>query len=108
MAATDEELRFIHGVGMDHVTYILIFFRYRQVLLRFLFTDSCISLAFIIYALIVALLKLYATSGRHAPGAVNQANEGAIELIESQSKLYYERVPMSALGGETHVVGDDE
>jgi hypothetical protein len=27
MSATDEELRFVHEGGMDHVTYILIMFR---------------------------------------------------------------------------------
>jgi hypothetical protein len=28
MSATDEELDFVHDNGMDHVTYILIMFRY--------------------------------------------------------------------------------
>ena len=28
MSATDEELRYVHEGGMDHVTYILIMFRY--------------------------------------------------------------------------------
>jgi hypothetical protein len=28
MSATDEELQFVHEGGMDHVTYILIMFRY--------------------------------------------------------------------------------
>ena len=28
MSATDEEIRFVHGQSMDHVTYILIMFRY--------------------------------------------------------------------------------
>lgn len=27
MSATDEELKFVHAQGMDHVTYILIMFR---------------------------------------------------------------------------------
>jgi hypothetical protein len=27
MSATDEELEHVHDAGMDHVTYILIFFR---------------------------------------------------------------------------------
>jgi hypothetical protein len=111
MSATDEELEFVHGAGMDHVTYILIFFRlgWRLYCVRCrLLTSPSISLAFIIYALIVALLKLYATSGRNAPGATNAARGGAIEL-SGQSKLYdYERVPMTALNSETHVVGEDE
>lgn len=28
MSATDEELDFIHDLDMDHVTYVLIMFRY--------------------------------------------------------------------------------
>lgn len=28
MSATDEELDYVHDSGMDHVTYILIAFRY--------------------------------------------------------------------------------
>jgi hypothetical protein len=28
MSATDEQLQFVHSGGMDHVTYILIMFRY--------------------------------------------------------------------------------
>ena len=28
MSATDEELDYVHDSGMDHVTYILIMFRY--------------------------------------------------------------------------------
>ncbi len=28
MSATDEELQYVHEGGMDHVTYILIMFRY--------------------------------------------------------------------------------
>lgn len=28
MSATDEELQFVHDAGMDHVTYILIMFRF--------------------------------------------------------------------------------
>jgi hypothetical protein len=69
-----------------------------------------LSLAFVVYSLIVGLLKLYANSGRNAPGAANTgAAGGAIELSDRQPKLYnYERVPMGALGDEMHVVGDDD
>ena len=28
MSATDEELKFVHDNGMDHVTYLLIMFRF--------------------------------------------------------------------------------
>lgn len=30
MSATDEELDFVHDNGMDHVTYILIMYRYAE------------------------------------------------------------------------------
>lgn len=39
MSATDEELEFVHAQGMDHVTYILIMFRF-VILLAFLFFTS--------------------------------------------------------------------
>ncbi|TFY82125.1 hypothetical protein EWM64_g1890 [Hericium alpestre] len=74
MSATDEELRFVHDNGMDHVTYILIMF----------------SIAFLLYTHILFLIQLYATSGRHAPDAVSGAKEeGGIELT----------TPTAATGG---------
>lgn len=50
MAATDEELRYIDSIEMDHVTYILLIF----------------SVAFLIYLLTNVLLHLYSTTGRNA------------------------------------------
>lgn len=89
ISATDEELDFVHDLGMDHVTYILIMF----------------SLAFTIYTIIVVLINLYATSGRNAASAGTQ--EGAIELASSNK--WYARVP-NAEDDRTapHVIGDDD
>jgi len=50
MSATDEELRYIKSLDVDHVTYSLIM----------------LSLAFILYLYAVYLIKLYLTSGRNA------------------------------------------
>ncbi|KAK7038692.1 hypothetical protein VNI00_010576 [Paramarasmius palmivorus] len=95
MSATDEEVRFIHDIEMDHVTYILIMY----------------SLSFILYTLIVSLIHLYATTGRNAASAEHSRSNN-IELTETpiQSK-FYSRVPTSSRAGaeETrHVLGDDE
>ncbi|OBZ73721.1 Protein YTP1 [Grifola frondosa] len=87
MSATDEELQFVNGEGMDHVTYILIMF----------------SLAFILYTLIVSLINLYATSGRNAASATA---EGGIEMTAGSK--WYARVPDADMDVETHVIGDDE
>lgn len=66
--------------------------------------DACLSLAFVIYTLIVTLLHLYATTGRHAPGAANGAKSGPIEL-EERAK-WYAPVPNGEQGH--HVIGDDD
>jgi hypothetical protein len=69
------------------------------------------SLAFFIYNLTIWFIKIYATSGQNAPGAESRRG-GAIELTGRPAvrKDYedYERVPMTALSGDTHVVGDDD
>jgi hypothetical protein len=113
MAATDEELRYIHGAGMDHVTYILIFFRQVFVLfvmLHHMLTSLPRSLAFFIYALIIVLLNLYATTGRNALGATGASEAtGAIELRETGPKYgEYERVPMTSMRDEPHIIGDED
>jgi len=69
MSATDEELHFADDAGMDHVTYILIM----------------LSLAFVLYGLIVGLIHIWSSSGRNAVTADN--TDGAIELQEG-SKWY--------------------
>ncbi|EKM50570.1 uncharacterized protein PHACADRAFT_213483 [Phanerochaete carnosa HHB-10118-sp] len=89
MSATDEELRFAdQELEMDHVTYILIMF----------------SLAFLIYALIVSRINLWATSGRNAASSTQAA--GAIELAPTTK--WYSRVPAGDTEIEAHVIGDDE
>ncbi|CAE6418782.1 unnamed protein product [Rhizoctonia solani] len=52
MSATDEELKAVTGIEMDHVTYVLLM----------------LSLAFVIYLYANLLLHIYATSGRNATG----------------------------------------
>ncbi|KZV71552.1 hypothetical protein PENSPDRAFT_577546 [Peniophora sp. CONT] len=113
MSATDEELQYIHGTGMDHVTYILIMF----------------SLGFLIYTHIVFCINLYATSGRNAPSAVAARKDaldspGEIELAETpingRAPWYsrvasrprvqtHDRTSSSApLVGPAHVIGDED
>ncbi|KAF4592814.1 hypothetical protein EYR40_008497 [Pleurotus pulmonarius] len=69
MSATDEEIEAVHESGMDHVTYILIMF----------------SLAFTIYGLILLLLHLYATTGRHASSSSSPlfSSDEEIELRDT-------------------------
>ncbi|KAJ7576935.1 hypothetical protein C8J56DRAFT_971983 [Mycena floridula] len=86
MSATDEELRAVKGIDMDHVTYILIMF----------------SLAFLLYCLMVYLIHVFLTTGRNAPGASSQRNLDHIEMT-AQTK-WYAPVPNS----DQHVIGDDE
>ncbi|KAI0641976.1 hypothetical protein C8Q79DRAFT_265107 [Trametes meyenii] len=89
MSATDEELHFVNDNAMDHVTYILIMF----------------SIAFILYALIVSLINLYATTGRNATTAAS--GDGAIEL--TQSNKWYAPVPRADdVEPAHHVIGDDD
>lgn len=89
MSATDEELRFVDTeLEMDHVTYILIMF----------------SLAFLIYALVVSRIRLWATSGRNATSST--PGEGSIELAPATK--WYSRVPEGETEVESHVIGDDE
>ncbi|KAL5637024.1 hypothetical protein ACGC1H_000862 [Rhizoctonia solani] len=52
MSATDEELKAVVGIEMDHVTYVLLM----------------LSLAFVIYLYANLLFHIYASSGRNATG----------------------------------------
>jgi len=89
MSATDEELDFVHDNEMDHVTYILIMF----------------SIAFLLYALIVYVIHLYATTGRNAPAKEDRNN---IPMTAPRNK-WYSRVPNAENpGGPLHVVGEDD
>lgn len=87
MSATDEELRFANDGGMDHVTYILIMF----------------SLAFVVYSLIVTLIRLWATTGRNSPSS---DTDGAIELAPASK--WYAPVPGTDVEAERHIIGDDD
>ncbi|KAK7031535.1 protein YTP1 [Favolaschia claudopus] len=93
MSGTDEELEFVHKNEMDHVTYILIMF----------------SIAFILYAHIVYLIHLYATTGRNAPSKEERERNNGIPMTPRNK--WYSRVPNadSGVGGEPlHVVGEDD
>ncbi|KAH8836072.1 hypothetical protein DL96DRAFT_1576589 [Flagelloscypha sp. PMI_526] len=105
MSATDEELRYVHEKGMDHVTYILIM----------------ISIASSIYHLMIFLVHVYLTSGRNAaPATQTDDREGGIELVDtplnrsfglgsgSNGPNGYKRVPNAAPLEGTHVLGDDD
>ncbi|KAF6761777.1 hypothetical protein DFP72DRAFT_879629 [Ephemerocybe angulata] len=109
MSATDEEMRFIHGKEMDHVTYILIIF----------------STAFLIYAFIVFLINLWATSGKNAPSVSGvklpatgiDGMEYEMEASGPGTPRWYARVPnaehdpVASRSKQTeplHVVGDDD
>ena len=130
MSATDEELQYVHESGMDHVTYILIMFRYAFYdLVLFPFSPCSLpsgppprlrhlrppdkakySIAFLLYAHIVFLITLYATSGRNAPDAapMKDTSSGAIELTATPTTRrgggWYSRVrseePMHVIGNE--------
>ncbi|KAJ7813154.1 hypothetical protein B0H14DRAFT_2854861 [Mycena olivaceomarginata] len=89
MSGTDEELKFVHDNEMDHVTYILIMF----------------SIAFFLYALIVYVIHLYATTGRNAPAKEDSRNNIAM----TPRNKWYSRVPNAeSPGGPLHVIGEDE
>jgi len=87
MSGTDEELQFVHDNEMDHVTYLLIMF----------------SIAFVLYALVVFVIHLYATTGRNAPA---KEDRNSIAMTAPRSK-WYSRVP-NADRGPLHVVGEDD
>ncbi|KAJ7708829.1 hypothetical protein B0H17DRAFT_1031004 [Mycena rosella] len=90
MSATDEELQFVHNNEMDHVTYILIMF----------------SIAFLLYALIVLIINLYATTGRNASVKEDRNIDRNSIAMTPRSKWYF-RVP-NADRSPLHVVGEDD
>ena len=63
------------------------------------------SVAFVLYALIVSLINLYATSGRNASTGAPR-DGGAIEL--TQSNKWYAPVPAAEVEPVNHVIGDEE
>jgi len=104
MSATDEELRYVHEGGMDHVTYILIMF----------------SIAFVLYTHIVFLITLYATSGRNASDAPPIMKDGrtrapghasgAIELTATPTRTASQGAWYSRVRTEDpmHVIGEND
>lgn len=90
MSATDEELDYINNSGMDHVTYVLLMFRYTVPINRDLesYSHSFISIAFLTYTLIVSLIHLYTISGRNAPSARAHRSES-----EAEEAKWYQPVP---------------
>ena len=111
---------------MDHVTYILIMFRYAPDFsigfCLFLLPDCPInlpylthSIAFLLYAHVVFLITLYATSGRNAPEAAHMKqhddSRGGIELAPTRPPAprgggaWYTRVRSEE---PVHVIGSDE
>lgn len=116
MSGTDEELQFIHNQEMDHVTYILIMFRFVARLFFFLSAFSSLflikSMAFLLYFLIVSLIHLYATAGKNG-ASLRLGEDGASgDVIEmssggsGQNRKWYSRVPN--VETQHHVIGDDE
>jgi hypothetical protein len=63
----------------------------------------------------ISLLRLYQTTGLHAPGAAGTKAGGApIALRDAEGgRSWYERVPLTALSGDSshatpaHVIGED-
>ncbi|KDR80788.1 hypothetical protein GALMADRAFT_135897 [Galerina marginata CBS 339.88] len=94
MSATDEELKYVHDNEMDHVTYILIVF----------------SSSFLLYAFIVFLVNLYATTGHNASiVSVNSVNDSNIEMVTPGGRSkWYSRVPLRGSVVQPHVLGDDD
>lgn len=63
-----------------------------------------LSLAFLIYALVVSRIRLWATSGRNSTSETPV--EGAIELAPASK--WYSRVPDGEAEVDNHIIGDDD
>jgi hypothetical protein len=72
-------------------------------------SDTRSSLAFLIYALIVFLLRLYSTTGRNA-SPTSEGRENAAGYEMAPSNKWYARVPVAEQGSSrpAHVLGDDD
>ncbi|TFK75059.1 hypothetical protein BDN72DRAFT_955393 [Pluteus cervinus] len=101
MSATDEELKFVHGKEMDHVTYTLIMF----------------SIAFFLYSFIVFLIHLYTTTGLNSPSRRKPQPQSPVGSLASSTTLdVYEMAPTRSQnsrsnlnkGEPTHVIGDED
>ncbi|KAF8326355.1 uncharacterized protein EI90DRAFT_2930350 [Cantharellus anzutake] len=78
MSATDEELKFVNSIEVDHVTYALLMF----------------CLAFVIYLHTVFLINLWRTLGRNAA-----VREG---VAKTRGNAGYTRVPFEPMDGVLH------
>jgi hypothetical protein len=121
MSATDEELRYATGQGMDHVTYILILYRYHvlSIVHSIHFSLKC-SLSFLLYGFVVFLINLYSTSGRNATNrrrvTIFDTDGSNMEMISPGGSKWYSRVPSGPQNrgshpnviSNTHVLGDDD
>ncbi|WWC69246.1 uncharacterized protein I206_103183 [Kwoniella pini CBS 10737] len=76
MSATDEELRYADGVGIDHVSYALFDF----------------SLSFLLYLIITFLVHLYSNSGKNAlnnkEDAINAEEIGYSKIQQNGNDLH--------------------
>ena len=69
------------------------------------FTDTSVrSLAFLIYAIVVSCIRLWAVSGRN--GGEAPEPDGEIELAPTNK--WYSRVPNAEGENEMHVIGEDD
>jgi len=91
MSATDEQLDYVHSNGMDHVTYVLISF----------------SFSFLLYAFIVFLINMYATTGRNAPLKTKAINVSET-ITPGGGRQWYRQVPSRNIRMQDYVLGDDE
>ncbi|KAF9646362.1 hypothetical protein BDM02DRAFT_3271035 [Thelephora ganbajun] len=95
MSGTKEEINYVHGSGMDHVTYILIIF----------------SIAFLMYTFTLCLIHLYLNSGRIAANR-STPNGDAIEMHPAANGWSKWHAPVSTSSGgpeeARHIIGDDD
>ena len=118
MSAADEELRYVSGNGIDHVTYVLIMLRQvspSQIsfVTRLLTTFHTDSLAFTIYLFVLVLINMWGTTGRHSSTAPS-SREGGIVQGDDEVELdkWYRRVPAGEADAEPispqFVIGEHE
>lgn len=112
MSATDEELRYVKDNEMDHVTYILIIFRFVTFFSlfrhRWSLCTSLLSSAFLLYTFIVILVNLYSNTGLNSSKTrLNVVNGSNIEMVTPSGRSkWYSRIP--SRGAQTHILGDDD
>ena len=76
-----------------------------RILLQEVFANlSHRSLAFLIYAIVVSCIRLWAVSGRN--GGEAPEPDGEIELAPTNK--WYSRVPNADGENEMHVIGEDD